>query len=102
MNIEFLKRPMLAAHPSFNPKEVWVLSWSQKQGLLHIERLHDMYRLHIQAFHDDRNLEYIPLAIGDREAIDACAEAIRPKLRERYDAKLSADGSDGPTYDQLP
>lgn len=87
MTTDITTRPLFTAHPDFDAKKAWVLLWSHKQGLLHIERLHDMFMSHMQAYHEDRNMEYIPLLIGDREAIDAAAETIRPTLHARYDAK---------------
>lgn len=101
MSIDITNRPLFADHPTFDPKKAWVLLWSQKQGHLHIERLHDMFTSHIRAYREDRDLQYIPLLIGDREAIDAVAEVIRPTIAERYDAKHA--GQDGfIPYDQLP
>ncbi len=82
-----LNRPLLADHPTLNPSEVWVLLWSQRQGLLHIETLEQMFQNHGAAYRENRDLQYIPLLIGDRDVIDAAADVIRPTLAERYEAR---------------
>lgn len=82
-----LNMPLLADHPTFNPSEVWVLLWSQRQGLLHIETLEQMFQSHSAAYRENRDLQYIPLLIGDRDVIDAAADVIRPTLAERYEAR---------------
>lgn len=90
-----LNRPLLADHPTFNPREVWVLLWSQRQGLLHIETLEQMFQSHGAAYRENRDLQYIPLLIGDREVIDAAADAIRPTLAARYDERPVTVYADG-------
>lgn len=82
-----LNRHLLSDFPSFDPKQVWVLLWSQRQGLLHIETLEAMLASHAAAYREDRDLQYIPLLIGDRDVIDMAADVIRPTLAQRYDAR---------------
>lgn len=96
-----LNRPLIADLPGFKPSQVWVLLWSKRQGMIHIETLHEMFLNHAADFQEDRDSEYIPLLIGDREAIDAAAEGIRPTVHARYDAKQAASLSAIP-YSQLP
>lgn len=81
------KRPLLVEHPTFDTRKVWVLLWSKTQGMLHIETLEAMLSSHMQAFAGDLEMLYVPLLIGDREVIDQAANAVTPKVAERYNAK---------------
>ncbi len=42
----------------------YVLQWSFKQRCWHIETVDDMLRSNLRAFAENRELEYIPVAIG--------------------------------------
>ncbi|OUM01769.1 hypothetical protein A8M77_14500 [Variovorax sp. JS1663] len=69
--------------------------------MLHIETLDDMLNSHMQAFADDRDMQYVPLLIGDREVIDKAAAAVTPKVAERYNAKHRDEDGFIP-YEALP
>lgn len=64
-------------------QDIWVLLWSQSQNALHIERVNDMQRSNLDAFSGDRRMDYVPLQIGSREAVDAAANAVRPICHAR-------------------
>lgn len=78
-----------AAHRDLGPihildvPEVWVLLWSQSQNALHIETVGDMQRSNLDAFAENRRMDYVMLAIGNREAVDAAARTVRPHVRAR-------------------
>jgi hypothetical protein len=93
--------PLLNKHPDLDTKDVWVLSWCQQASILHIETLDQMLTGHIKAFGDDRNLQYIPLLIGDRAVIDAAAEEARPTVQRRYEQLHRGDEAAIP-FDELP
>lgn len=95
------KTPLFAAYPDFDSANAYVLLWSQRQGMLHIESLQEMFANHITAYQSDRNLEYIPLLIGDVSVIEAAASAMQPTLMERYNAKRQQNTEAIP-YEELP
>lgn len=72
-------------HPEL--REIWVLLWSQSQCALHVESLRDMQRANLEALHDDRRMDYVPLLIAAREEVDEAAEAIRPLIRKRQEER---------------
>ena len=96
-----LKQPLLAEHPTFDPSKVWVLMWSQQQGMLHIETLAEMLSNHLGAFRMDLATEYVPLVIGDEFVVEQAAGAIRYTMAKRHDAKHKGEVGHLP-YDQLP
>lgn len=69
-----------------NVPEVWALLWSRSQNALHIESLSDMQRANLDAFADNRRMDYVPLQIGSRDAVDMAAAAIRPICHARAEA----------------
>jgi hypothetical protein len=69
-----------------NTPEIWVLLWSQSQNALHVERLSDMQKTNLEAFSDNRRLDYVALQIGSREAVDVASNAVRPICHAREDA----------------
>ena len=69
--------------------EVWVLLWSHSQNALHIERLTDMHQTNLEAFSEDRPLDYIPLQIGSRDAVDMAANVVRPIVHAREEARAA-------------
>jgi hypothetical protein len=85
------RRPLLAAYPTFDPSLVWVLCWSKRQGMLHIETLGDMLEKHSRALAEDLELQYIPVLIGDRSIVDVAAERLRPMVTGRF---IASQGSD--------
>ncbi len=66
--------------------EVWVLLWSQSQNALHVERLTDMQKTNLEAFTENRRLDYVPLQIGSRAAVDWAANHVRPAVHAREEA----------------
>lgn len=96
-----LPKTLISALPDFDPRTVWVLLWSQQQGALHVETLDSMMNAHAEAFREDRALQYIPLIVGDRAAIDAVAEAIRPTVAKRYNDRHRGEDGFIP-YEELP
>jgi hypothetical protein len=67
--------------------EVWVLLWSQSQNALHIEKVGDMQRTNIDAFAENRRMDYVMLAMGNRDAVDAAADTVRPVVHARSEAR---------------
>lgn len=72
---------ILAAVP-----EVWVLCWSHSQNALHVELLAEMLRTNVEAFHENRSLDYVPLQIGTRADVDWAANHVRPAVYAREEA----------------
>ena len=75
-----LKQPLLAEHPTFDPSKVWVLMWSQQQGMLHIETLAEMLRSNLRAFIANRSMDFVPLFIGSDDACRAAAYRVRANM----------------------
>jgi hypothetical protein len=83
-------RPAAATLHVLNTPEIWVLLWSQSQSLLHVERLSDVQKTNLDAFSDNRRLDYVPLQIGSREAVDVAANAVRPICHARGEVRAAA------------
>ena len=66
--------------------EVWVLLWSHSQNALHIEPLTSMHRSNLEAFTENRGMDYVPLFVGSRSVVDIVANAVRPVCHARADA----------------
>ena len=96
-----MKTTLMAAHPDFDPEKVWVLSWSKAQGQLHKETLAQMLEGHARAFTDDRELQYVPLLVGDRAVIDDLATKLMPTVAARYNARHASELGFIP-YEELP
>ncbi|WP_281077092.1 hypothetical protein [Variovorax paradoxus] len=71
--------------------EVWVLLWSQSQNALHIEKVGDMQRTNIDAFAENRRMDYVMLAMGNRDAVDAAADTVRPVVHARSEVARQED-----------
>lgn len=83
-----LLKPLLAAHPTLDAGQVWVLLWCQSSGHTHIETLDAMFKAHARAFRENTQLRFIPLLLGDRDVVDAAVVAMRPILAARIGDSL--------------
>ena len=63
--------------------EIWVLLWSHSQNALHIEPLTEMHRSNLEAFNENRSMDYVPLQIGSRADVDWAADHVRPAVHAR-------------------
>jgi hypothetical protein len=68
---------------------VWALLWSQSQNALHVERLTDMQQTNVDAFRENRRMDYVPLFIGSRAVVDIVAKAVRPIVHAREEAHVA-------------
>lgn len=79
---------------------MWVFLWSQSQCAFHVERLEDMLDANALAFREDRRMDYVPLFVGTESECQAAADAARPILRERQEARDAArEAMDKARYD---
>jgi hypothetical protein len=83
------KQPLFAAHPTFDPKDAWVLLWSRSQCALHVEPVADMLKENRSAYADDRRMDYVPIHIGTKQECHDLARAIRNTMRTRQKQKAS-------------
>jgi len=79
--------PPIAVPLAAEAPELWVLLWSQSQNALHIERLRDTLKSSRDAFADDRQMDYVPLYVGDRDGADLVADTVRPIVRNRAEKR---------------
>lgn len=70
---------------------LWVLLWSQSQNALHLEPLEDMQKANVEAFTENRRMDYVPLHVGTRESVHAAAEDVRPICRARAEARTAQE-----------
>lgn len=71
-----------------NNEKHW-LCWSPLQNALHIESQADGLRINLEAFTENRRLDYIPIGVFETED-EACAQADRlQKIMEQRDAQRS-------------
>lgn len=64
--------------------ELYVLEWSKKQGMPHVQRLEYTLSHNRKAYMEDKAVrDYIPLAVGTFDEMSAAADAIRPTLEKR-------------------
>ena len=61
----------------------WVLLWSQRQNALHIEPMDAMLSANRNAYRDNRPGDYRLLFVGDKETVDAAADAMRSTMADR-------------------
>jgi len=67
---------------------LYVLEWSHKQGMPHVQRLNDTLSANRRAYMDDRPTnDYIPLAVGTFNEMMDAARAITPTLASRRPEK---------------
>ena len=65
-------------------KNLYVLEWSRKQGMPHVQRLDATLSANRQAYMDNKAAnDYIPIAVGTMDEMLAAADAIRPTLISR-------------------
>lgn len=68
--------------------ELYVLEWSKKQGMPHVQRLEETLSTNRLAYMEDKATnDYIPLAVGTFDEMLAAADAIRPTLAKRRPEK---------------
>lgn len=69
----------------FLKHDLYVLEWSKKQGLPHVQRLSDTLSANRLAYMDDLEVvgDYIPIAVGTLDEMLDAAEAIKPTLLKR-------------------
>ena len=71
--------------------DLYVLEWSKKQGMPHVQRLSETLSANRRAYMDNKATgDYIPLAIGSFDEMIDAAEAIRPTLLSRRPEKEMA------------
>ena len=64
--------------------DLYVLEWSKKQGMPHVQPLERTLSNNRKAYMDDRAVnDYVPLAVGTRDDMLIAADAIRPTLMAR-------------------
>ena len=63
--------------------ETYTLSWSQTQGMLHLEPLSECLKTNRRAFENDKRLDYIVLHVGTEAECQEAAKRIRPIVIER-------------------
>ena len=64
--------------------DLYVLEWSKKQGMPHVQRLEYTLSHNRKAYMEDKAVgDYIPLAVGTFDEMSAAADAIRPTLMKR-------------------
>ena len=69
-------------------KDLYVLEWSKKQGMPHVQRLEKTLSHNRLAYMEDRSTnDYIPLFVGTFEEVSEAADAIRPTLEKRWSEK---------------
>lgn len=65
-------------------KDLYVLEWSRKAGMPHVQRLEETLSANRIAYMDNKATnDYIPIAVGTFEEMLDAANAIRPTLIAR-------------------
>ena len=68
--------------------ELYVLEWSKKQGMPHVQKLEETLSANRLAYMEDKAAnDYIPLAVGSFDEMIDAADAIRPTLAKRRPEK---------------
>ena len=71
--------------------DLYVLEWSKKQGMPHVQPLERTLSNNRKAYMDNRAVnDYVPLAVGTLEEMHIAADAIRPTLAARRPEKTIA------------
>ena len=71
--------------------DLYVLEWSKKQGMPHVQPLERTLSNNRKAYMDDRAVnDYVPLAVGTLEEMHIAADAIRQTLAARRPEKTIA------------
>lgn len=65
--------------------ELYVLEWSKKQGMPHVQPLERTLSNNRNAYMDNRAVgDYIPIFVGTFKEVSDAADAIRPTLEKRH------------------
>lgn len=64
-----------------------VLLWSQRQNALHIESVEEMLAAGRRAYGENRSSDYVPIAMGEKDAMHQVADSIRCTLAARETLK---------------
>lgn len=71
--------------------DLYVLEWSKKQGMPHVQRLAATLSANRKAYTEDRATnDYIPIAVGTFTEMMDAADAITPTLIQRRPEKADA------------
>lgn len=65
----------------------WVLLWSQASNDLRIEPLEKVLSANRQAYKDDKPVEYVPVYVGPRATVAACAGHCQVTLIDREESR---------------
>ena len=69
-------------------KDLYVLEWSKKQGMPHVQRLEDTLSKNRLAYMLNESVnDYIPIAVGTFKEMTDASDAIRPTLMKRRPEK---------------
>lgn len=69
--------------------ELYVLEWSKKQGMPHVQPLETTLAMNRVAYRDDKAAgDYIPLFVGTFKEVSDAADLIRPTLEKRRPERL--------------
>ena len=73
--------------------EIYALLWSKKSNGFHIEPLSRAAESGMQFFRQNTSNDYLVIATGSEDEMDAKANELRPLIYERHEAQL-LHGSD--------
>lgn len=63
--------------------QTYALLWSKKSNGLHVEPLEATIAAGVNAMCENRTTDYVLLAIGSREEVQAKADGLRPEVEKR-------------------
>jgi hypothetical protein len=76
---------------AMNSERYW-LCWSFRQARPHIEREAEGLRVNLEAFTQNRAVDYVPIAIfNSREEASAFVAKLSEVMQQRFEAKISAE-----------
>ena len=65
--------------------ELYVLEWSKKQGMPHVQPLEATLSKNRKAYMENQSVgDYIPIFVGTFKEVSDAADAIRPTLEKRH------------------
>lgn len=72
--------------------DLYVLEWSHKQGMPHVQRLNETLSRNRRAYRENKPVlgDYIPIAVGTMDEMLAAADSIRGTLATRKPEKKEA------------
>lgn len=74
--------------------DTYALLWSRRSNSFHVERLADTAKAGMRFFQGNRGNDYLLIAYGSREEVQALADQHRPVLVEREEVRrLYSDGA---------